>query len=266
MTPLPTPSRRTASLPFRMRTVFQDCLLITYAVDSAALAALLPPTIHPFERDGEGFISIVIANMRGMRPAILPAEILGVHSYQIVYRVVVRLHDVTGNERTGVFFLRSDCNDPVLSRIGNRLTEFKFHFFRTSAINLYRRKDDLLVSAETRDGAGDLVLHLRDDGEMESLPPAEPFADVAEEKHLLVQLFNAFAHDEAQKVVHDMEIERSDWQCHRLTLLDGFSAFFEEAPFCHLTARPVSHLYIRECGYVWKPTVAIPLDVLQSRR
>lgn len=260
-----SPARRTAHLPFRMRTVFQDCLLITYAVDLETLAALLPPTIYPFERNGEGFISIVVANMRGMRPALLPVEAMGVHSYQIVYRVVVRLRTCDGIERPGVFFLRSDCNDPILSRVGNRLTEFKFHFFRSSAINLYRSGNNLLAGVETRDAAGDLVLHLRDDGPIESTPPADPFTSVEEEKQRLVQLFNAFAHDNEKGVVHDMGIERGDWQCHRLTLMDGFSAFFQEGPFDAATARPVSHLYIRECAYVWKPTIAIPLASLRTR-
>ena len=49
----------------------------------------------------------------------------------------------------------------------------------------------------------------------------------------------------------------------RLRLEDHFSAFFEETPFSD--ARPVSHVYIEECRYVWKPMVAVPADVLLPR-
>ena len=164
-----------------------------------------------------------------------------------------------------MFFLRSDCNDPVLSLFGNRLTEFRFHYFHTSAISLYRRDRDLLAGVETRDKGGDLVLHLADEGPMEATPPADGFVDAADEKRCLVELFHAYAADEQLGVVYDMEIERGDWRPTRLRLVDGFSAFFEEGPFTPATARPVSHLYIRECAYVWKPTTRLPLSSLRRR-
>jgi hypothetical protein len=37
----------------------------------------------------------------------------------VVYRAVVRLHDTEGGVWPGVFFLRSDSNDPVMSYVGN---------------------------------------------------------------------------------------------------------------------------------------------------
>lgn len=250
----------THRLPMTMRTVFQDLFLLTYAVPPEGLAALLPPPIHPYVREGCSYISIVVGNMRGMRPAPTP-EFLGVNYYQIVYRAVVRLRGRDGVERPGVFFLRSDSNDPVMSYFGNRLTEFRFHYFHTGAINLIRRGDDLLISVETRDKGGDLVAHLRDRGAADR--PAAGFASVYDEKETLVQLFHAYAHDPARGVVYDLEIERGEWHLQRLDLLDGFSAFFMESPF--RDAQPVSMLYIRECSYVWKPMVEIPLEALEIR-
>jgi hypothetical protein len=255
------PARR---LPFAMRTVFQDLLMLTYAVQPDRLAALLPPWVHPYVRDGKSYISIIVGNMRGMRPGALP-EFLGTNYYQIVYRAVVRLFDAEGRERPGVFFLRSDSNDPVMSYFGNLLTEFRFHHFHTGAIGLFQRGEEMLVTVQTQDGGGDLVMHLRDDGEAGRWPPAEGFADVSEEKQLLVELFHAFAHDAERDVVYDLEIERGEWHLSRLQLLDGFSAFFEEGPFTAADARPVSHLYIRECSYVWKPMVSIATTGLRQR-
>ena len=263
----PTP-RKTRRLPLLMRTVFQDLLLVTYAVEPAALAALLPPAVRPWTRGGRALVSIVIANMRGMRPAPLP-EALGSNAYQVVYRAIVTPHTDGDNGRParGVFFLRSDCNDPVLSFFGNRMTEFRFHYFHTGAIGLYRGQgDDLLASVETRDCGGDLVVHARDLGPAEEHPPADAalWPDVAAEKRDLVELFHAYAHDPERGLLYDMEIERGDWAIRRLddpdTLGDGvFSAFFEEGPFTPDTARLVSNLYIRECAYVWKPVVERPL-------
>jgi uncharacterized protein YqjF (DUF2071 family) len=72
----------THRLPLTMKTVFQDLFLLTYAVSPEGLAALLPPPIHPYVHDGLSYISIVVGNMRGMRPAPTP-EFLGVNYYQI---------------------------------------------------------------------------------------------------------------------------------------------------------------------------------------
>lgn len=252
-------------LPLTMKTVFQDLFLLTYAVPPEGLAALLPPPIHPYVRDGRSYISIVVGNIRGMRPAPTP-EFLGVNYYQIVYRAVVRLHGCDGEAYPGVFFLRSDSNDPVMSYFGNRLTEFRFHYFHTGAINVIRRGDNLLISAETRDKGGDLVAHLLDLGGTEGLPPAAGFASVSDEKATLVQLFHAYAHDPARGVVYDLEIERGEWHLQRLDLLDAFSAFFIEKPFSAPDAQPVSMIYIRECSYIWKPMVEIPVERLRIRR
>jgi len=37
-----------------------------------------------------------------------------------------------------------------------------------------------------------------------------------------------------------------------------------ERPFTANTAQPISHVYIQECSYIWKPMVAIPVDRLQE--
>ena len=243
-------------LPLRMRTVFQDVLLPTWAVDPSTLAGLLPGVMRPWLHHGRAYVSIVIANMRGMRPAPLP-EMLGSNAYQIVYRAIVTLREAADGERRGVFFLRSDCNDPVLSYFGNRMTEFRFHYFHTGAIGMYRRGDGMLVTAETADRGGDLVIHGQDRGPADRLPPAPGFRDPAEEKQSLVQLFHAYAYDPAKGLIYDMEIERGNWDVRRLEWTDGFAAFFTESPFTADTAEPASLLYIRECHYVFKPVMAL---------
>jgi hypothetical protein len=245
-------------LPVPMTTVFRDVFLLTYAVPPAGLATLLPPGIQPYVRNGWSYVSIVAANIQGMRPQPLP-EFLGANYYQIVYRAVVRRIDAGGEEHPGVFFLRSDGNDPVMSYFGNHLTEFRFHYFHTGAISFFTRDADVLVSVESADGKGDLVASLRNEGPAEALPPAEGFESVAEEKEILVQLFHAFAYDGVQDTLYDLEIERGEWSLQRLSLVDRFSAFFEEGPFHAGSTRPVSHLYIRDCRYVWKPMTVIPV-------
>ena len=182
---------------------------------------------------------------------------LGSNYYQIVYRAVVRLRGIDGVERPAVFFLRSDGNDPVMNFFGNRLTEFRFHYFRRSAIGLFQRENDLLTTVQSRDGGGDLVLHLTDLGPAEDHPAADGFADLNDEKETLVQMFfHAFAHDPRRRIIYDLEIERGEWDC-RKTEVQRRRRQFLEAPFTLPEATPVSSIYIRGCSYVWKPMVEV---------
>jgi uncharacterized protein YqjF (DUF2071 family) len=256
-------STATHRLPVTMKTVFQDLLLLTYSVPPQLLADKLPPYIHPYIYNDLSYISIVVGNMRGMRLDLLP-EFLGTNYYQIVYRAVVCLHDRQGNEHAGVYFLRSDSNDPVMSYFGNRLTEFRFHYFQTGAIGLFQRDQDLLVSVQTRDKHGDLLAHLRNLGPADSLPPIPGFTSVRAEKDQLVQLFHAYAYDPTHNTIYDLEIERGEWHLQRLQLLDHFSAFFSEGYFPTGTAQPISHVYIQECSYIWKPMVTLPTSSLRA--
>lgn len=251
-------------LPFTMRTVFQDLLLLTFAVPPSGLAAELPSYVHPYVKNGQSFISIVVGNIRGMRPEIVP-EFLGVNYYQIVYRAVVSLWDKEGKEYPGVFFLRSDSNDATMSFFGNQLTEFKFHYFQTGSIGWYQKEQDMLLSVETNDRGGDLVAQMKNLGDASSFSCAVGFKDLDEEKKHLVELFHAYAYDPEKKLIYDLEIERGEWHLQRLEMQDIFSAFFFETPFFDEDVKLVSSLYIQECNYIWKPMVGIFVEELQER-
>ncbi|MGO8951216.1 MAG: DUF2071 domain-containing protein [Ktedonobacterales bacterium] len=251
-------------LPLTMQTVFQDLLLLTFSVAPERLASLLPPPVHAYIRNGRSYISIVVGNMRGMRPGNVP-EFLGTNYYQIVYRAVVRLYHRNGQVLPGVFFLRSDSNDPVMSYFGNRLSEFRFHYFHTGAIELFARGEDLLISVETKDKGGDLVAHARDLGSAAELAPTEGFTSLADEKETLVQLFHAYAYEPDRRLIYDLEIERGDWLLHRLDLREYFSAYFMETPFDAASASPVSHVYTRQCSYIWKPMRIFAADEFAYR-
>lgn len=244
------------SLPFAMRTTFQDLILFTYRVSPAALQARLPHPIRPRVVGGDSFVSIVIASMRGMRPGGVP-EPLGVHAYQIVYRALVEA-DTDAPGKPGVYFLRSDCNDAVLSLLGNTLSNFRFHFFRTSAIGLYRHDSHFVVSTESKDKAGDLVAVFRDCGPSADLAPAACFGSLEDEHSTLVELFNAYAVEPEEKSVLDMRIERGLWRTRRLEVVDSFSAFFDEPGPGRLQGKPVSALAIQECEYLWLPAKRWP--------
>jgi uncharacterized protein YqjF (DUF2071 family) len=112
--------------PLAMKTTFHRCFLVNFAVSPSALESRLPNHIQPDIHEGRGYVSVVIAEMRKVRPALLP-EALGTTYNQVVYRAVVKC----GSER-GVAFLRSDADNRMMVAAGNALTFFKFNQARIS--------------------------------------------------------------------------------------------------------------------------------------
>jgi len=242
-----------------MSTFFKDLFLITYRVDSDRLNSELPEHIRAWEHKGFSYISIVVANMRGMRVRWLPA-FLGSNYYQIVYRAIVEVTEYGSSPKRGVFFLRSDANDPLMSFFGNRLTAFRFHYFQTGGITFLQKGSRSLLATETADRKGDFVFLIENMGDATKLEPAFPFSSVAEEKELLVELFHAYSENVETGSLYDLEIERGAWNIQRLDVVDAFSAFFREQPFQEATAELVSALSIKNCSYVWRPMTMASTD------
>ena len=69
-----------------------------------------------------------MSSLREIRPQGL-SGLLGFNFYQVSYRAAVRYRNAEGQWRRGGYFVRSETNDPLMRRIGNTLTEFKFHEF-----------------------------------------------------------------------------------------------------------------------------------------
>jgi uncharacterized protein YqjF (DUF2071 family) len=111
--------------PVAMRTMFRTCVLVNFAFPPDVLRTLVPAALELDLYQGEGYVSVVIADMEKMRPSCLP-KLFGVSYTQVVYRVVVRC----GRER-GVYFLRSDANNRLMCVLGDWFTSFRFHHART---------------------------------------------------------------------------------------------------------------------------------------
>ena len=114
--------------PFPMETIFQSCFLVNFGMDPKILEALLPPPIKPDTYNEEAFLSIVISDLRDMRPTFVPKS-LGFNFNQIVYRAIVKRK----GER-GVHFLRSDANNKLMCLAGNLFSFFHFNYAEITSL------------------------------------------------------------------------------------------------------------------------------------
>jgi uncharacterized protein YqjF (DUF2071 family) len=231
--------------PVPMTTIFRRCLLVNFAVEPAAMAAVLPPHISADVHAGNAYLSVVVAQMEKMRPAFAPRP-LGITYDQIVYRVVVRC----GGER-GVHFLRSDANSRVMCVLGNALSFFGFH---RSRIRFQRRPGTDLLDLDVATTSGvpggiratyDLGVARRD------LPESSAFTDLSRAQRWLVELFAAFAYTPGRRRIDVVRIERGDWDLQVVDDLRADYDFLTAGPFPPGTTRLDSVFLVGDIPYRW---------------
>ena len=108
--------------PLPMKAVFRNCFLINYSMKAATLQAVLPPGLTPDLYKNKAFVSIVVADLEGMRPGFLPPS-LGFDYKQIVYRC----HVLAPNGERGVHFIRSYSTSAPMSLAGSLFSIFHFN-------------------------------------------------------------------------------------------------------------------------------------------
>jgi hypothetical protein len=163
--------------PLTMRGRFTHCWLFTYRTPAAAVRHLLPSPLELVTYRGYAFWNIVVCEIRGMRPAPLPA-LTGIAYRHVAYRLYVRCTTRSHSTVEGLYFLRSDCNRPLMTLAGNLVTAFNFH---TAPIHLCAGAASTLIQVESPDAPAyaalrpDLPAHLPDDSAFDSLEQAAAF-------------------------------------------------------------------------------------------
>jgi uncharacterized protein YqjF (DUF2071 family) len=229
--------------PFPVRATFRHCLLANFAIKPEVLAAVLPAPIQPAVTHDAAWLSVVIAQMKDLRPAGVPRA-LGVTYNQIVYRAVV-----TYGDHRGVHFLRSDANSRLMSATGNAMSFFRFHY---SEVDIERRGAVLRVRVATDDSRADIRAEYDLDHTAPELPATSRFTDLDDAKTSLVELFTAYHPNPARRTMDCVDITRNDW---RLTVVNDpaatFSYMTSGTPFTSQSAVLDSVFAVEDLEYHW---------------
>jgi len=227
-----------------MKTVFRDCFLANFSVDPDCLRRVLPRPIEPDLYNGRAYLSIVIANMRDMRPAFLP-RMFGISYHQVVYRAVVRCRG-----ELGVYFVRSDANNKIMCAAGDRLTAFRFHYAEIDG----RRDGDLYHFDLRASDVPHAEIHATYDlgHPLPEMPHGSAFASIDEAKEHLVELFGAFSINRETGQVDVVRIRRGEWDLKVVNDLRADYRFMQlQDPFTPETAHLDSVFYVEEIPYYW---------------
>ena len=111
--------------PLTMWGELSRCWLV-YQTPPAAVQALLPPQFELLTYAGQTFWNLVVSEIRA-RPWPLPA-LAGVNYRHAAYRLYVRFHPAQGAPIEGLYFVRSECDLHLMCWLGNRITDFNFHY------------------------------------------------------------------------------------------------------------------------------------------
>ncbi|MFP4439172.1 MAG: DUF2071 domain-containing protein [Chloroflexaceae bacterium] len=136
--------------PLTMRGRFTHCWLFTYQTPAAVVRHLLPPPLELVTYRGCAFWNIVVCEIQAMRPAPLPA-LVGIAYRHVAYRLYARVTTSQGTTIEGLYFLRSDCNRPLMTPAGNLVTDFNFH---TAPIQLRPAATTTLIRIDSPDAPG----------------------------------------------------------------------------------------------------------------
>jgi uncharacterized protein len=235
--------------PLPMRTTFRQCFLVNFAVLPDALAGLLPAHLKPDIYEGRAYVSVVIAEMSRMRPALFPAA-FGFTYNQVVYRAVVRC----GAER-GVTFLRSDADSRLMVVAGNALTFFRFHHADIS----WRASEGGLAFSLSPRGAvpGSIRADYDLVGATHRLPSTSAFRDLSTAQQFLTELYAAFGTQRAGGRVEVVRIVRTPWES---AVVSDRSAVYEAMSSGLLFRREEATLdavfYVRALAYHWRRLAA----------
>lgn len=246
------PSRLTPSLPFTVETTWRECLCFNYLVEPEALRAVLPPVLEPVLKDGRGLLSVAAASLGNLRPRGLP-EITGQSFCHVTYRVVASFENAAGQQHVGYDFAASLTNNRLMAKVGNSVTEFKFHRFDVGDISFLRRGQELVLGADSADPATKLVASVDLADASETPVQATAFRDRAELDALVIDHADAFGCPPGADHVYVLTIDRDPWRYRFLPPRNLYLGYVDGHPIAAKDAVLDSVLHCSNVGYRWQP-------------
>lgn len=161
-----------------------ECVLLWYRTPVDSVRSLTPAGFELLTQESGGrvwaFWNIVACRVEKMRPAGWPAS-LGVSYHHVAYRLMVSAKLEDGARQPGIYFLRSDADQPLLAWGGNMTSDFRFNRAR---IELKESGGKLTAKVRSKDRKGDAELEIDTAARAEPVP-GSIFGSLDEAKSVL---------------------------------------------------------------------------------
>jgi hypothetical protein len=236
-----------AKNPFTLVGTIDRCWLFVYQTPEADARALIPAALELVTRDGCAFWNIVVCHLRGMRPRGFPAFV-GVSYWHVAYRLYVRFHPASGPPIEGIYFLRSDCDKPLMSMAGNALTDFNFH---TAGVEVVEQDALVGITVRSPDAPGRASL---DRSKPAALPAHSVFSSLEEAAAFLKYKPFGISVDPAGNAnIVAIKRDEAAWKSRLVPVVSAEWRFFEGK-----TVRPEICYEVEPINYQWNRGRIVP--------
>ena len=242
--------------PVAMQATFEHVLVLTYALPASTLQPLLPPGLSLDTFQDYGFLAIAIVQTRGMRPRFAPG-LFGRDFFLTGYRIFTRYCTRSGRTLRGLRILRSDTDNPIMVRWGNRLTHYSY---RLAEVNCSAASDSLEIEIRTPNAEADLHVRANLDAAPASLPQGSPFPDLRVARRFAGPLPFTFDYEPETHSIIRIQGVREEWnpQPTRVEVLRN--TFLSREPFLSGNPLLASAFHLANVPYRWKRGIREPLE------
>jgi len=236
--------------PLTMVGTISRCWLFAYQTPIADARQLLPRQLEPVQHRDSAFWNIVVCQVQNLRPKLFPIPV-GITYWHVAYRLYVRFTPQKGETIEGLYFLRSDCNNSIISAAGNVLTDFNFHAASISVSKSYQSTEIEIVSPD-----GNAYARINATRHP-PLSPRSAFDSIKEASHFLKYKPNGISVDSRGRanIVHIDRNERS-WKARLVTAEEARWSFLSDRnvnlEICYEVA-PISYQWKR--ARIYAPSV-----------
>ncbi len=242
--------------PVAMQATFEHVLVLTYALPAATLQPLLPPGLMLDTYQDYGFLAIAMVQTRGMRPRFAPG-LLGRDFFLTGYRVFARYRTRSGRVLRGLRILRSDTDNSLMVRWGNRLTHYSY---RLADVNYTASPGSLEIEILTPNSEADLQVRAHLGPEPVPLPAGSPFPDLRIARRFAGPLPFTFDYEQETHSIIRIQGVREEWNPQPTRVEIFRNTFLSREPF--LSAHPIlaSAFHLANVPYRWKRGIREPLE------
>jgi len=226
--------------PFAVVGTIDQCLLFTFQSPPEWAEALLPDCLTPIVHNGCAFWNVVVCHVRDMRPRSFP-RMLGVSYRHAAYRLYVRYQPEDAPAIEGLYFVRSDCDNRMMSAMGNLMTDFRFH---AADVRVQNVRDHQEISVDVPGGTARAVVGRQAPS---GVPDYSAFSTLDEAAAFLKYKPYGISVDRKGRVnVVHITRDESTWKSRLVTVPKQEWQFFDDLP-----ARPEICYEVEPIDYQW---------------
>ncbi len=226
--------------PLTVQGTLSRCWLFAYQMPEADATIFLPPQLEPITHNGCAFWNIVVCKVQSIRPLFLP-KVFGITYWHVAYRIYVRFYPRDSAPVEGLYFIRSDCDNNLISTAGNIMTDFNFH---SASIEIGETDNTVAIQVGSPDMPASVTISKTD---QPLLSPHSCFASLTEAAECLKYKPKGISVDSngTANIVNIQRAERQ-WKFRLRSVTQADWAFFSDK-----SALPELCYEVEPIDYVW---------------